>query len=88
MLQKNYVLTSICDKFFVKLSHVKLFLWAKASIGLKQRHPILAQLLVSYNGIWRIEKYFCGPLTTFCTVFSGKSVFHLNQLHFRKWAQL
>ena len=24
-------------------------------IGLKQRHPILPQLLVSYNGILRIE---------------------------------
>ena len=36
MIQKNYLLTSICDKLsgpkyrvFVKLSHVKLFLWVK-----------------------------------------------------------
>ena len=36
MIQNNYFLTSICDKLlgpkyivFVKLSHVKLFLWVK-----------------------------------------------------------
>ena len=36
MIQKNYLLTSICDKLlgpkyrvFVKLNHVKLFLWVK-----------------------------------------------------------
>ena len=36
MIQKNYLLTSICDKLlgpkyraFVKLSHAKLFLWVK-----------------------------------------------------------
>ena len=36
MIQKNYLLTSICDKLldpkygvFVKLSHVRLFLWVK-----------------------------------------------------------
>ena len=36
MIQKIYLLTSICDKLlgpkyrvFVKLSHVKLFLWVK-----------------------------------------------------------
>ena len=53
MIQKKmYLLTSICDRllgpkyrFFVKLSHVKLFLCVKFLIGRKQRHPILAKLL-------------------------------------------
>ena len=62
MIQKVYLLSSIYDKLlgpkyraFVKLSHVKLFLRVKNLIGHKQRHPVLAQLLVSYNGILRIE---------------------------------
>ena len=62
MIQKIYLLTSICDKLlgskyrvFAKLSHVKLLLWVKISIGHKQRHPILAQLLLSYKGILIIE---------------------------------
>ena len=61
MNQKIYLLTSICVKLlgpkyrvFVRLSHAKLFLWVKMFIW-TQRHPILAQLLVSYDGILRIE---------------------------------
>ena len=45
------------------------------------RHPVLAQLLVSYNRILRIE-IFLWALTTFSTVYSGKSDFHLNQFIF------
>ena len=61
MIQKIYLLMSICGMLlgpkynvFVNLSHVKLFLWVN-SFNWAQRHPILAQLLVSYNGILKIE---------------------------------
>ena len=61
MIQKNYLLTSICDKLlglkyrvFVKLSHVKLFLWVKI-FNWAQTETSSSQLLVSYNGILRTE---------------------------------
>ena len=59
----------------------------KFLVGHKQRHPILAQLLVSYNGILRIE-IFLWASDNFSTVYGGKFVFHLNQFYFRKWIQL
>ena len=88
VIQKILPLTSICDKLlgskyrvFVKSSHVKLFLWVKILIGHKQRHPILAQLLVWYNDILRKE-IFLWASDNFSTVYSGKPVFHLNQFIF------
>ena len=54
--------SSSCDKLLgpkyrvlVRLSYTKLFLWVKIFNWAQQRHPILAQLLLSYNGILKIE---------------------------------
>ena len=62
--KRIYLLTSICDKLlgskcrvFVKLSHVKLLLGKNFLTGHKLRHPIPAQLLLSYKSILRIETF-------------------------------
>ena len=62
MIQKIYLLTSICDKLlgpeiqsFCKIKPCEAVFVGKHLIGHKQRHPNLAQLLVSYNGSLRIE---------------------------------
>ena len=93
MIQKKLPFTSICDKLlgpeyrrFVKLSHVKLFLWVKFLIGHKQRHPILAQLFVSYNGILRIE-IFLWASDNFFDSLLWKIRFSSKSTRISNWAQ-
>ena len=84
MMQKNYLLTSICDKLFgpkyrvfVKLGHVKLIFWVKIFNWAQ------TETWNSSSTVTVIQLYFenrnisVGPLTTFSTVYGRKSVFHL-----------
>ena len=81
---------TICDKLlgpkyrvFVKLSHVKLFLWVKIFNWAQTETSILAQLFVSYNGILRIEIFLWPSDNFFDSLklkihFSSKSVLFLR----------